>query len=133
MTTDDRMVQHLKEKLRDAHATNADLRARLGDVEALEQRERARRQALHPPISGLVRLLYKLGEEHARALAIHLNEDKHRSTRLTALEQATRARKRQVEAFEGLLSHPKETLLENDDFLELQEDDVFDKLNVVRS
>jgi hypothetical protein len=36
--TDDRIVQRLEEQLRDAHATNADLRERLGDV---EQRERA--------------------------------------------------------------------------------------------
>jgi hypothetical protein len=31
--TDDRIVQRLEEQLRDAHATNADLRERLGDIE----------------------------------------------------------------------------------------------------
>ena len=35
--TDDRIVQRLEEQLRDAHATNADLRERLGDIEKREQ------------------------------------------------------------------------------------------------
>jgi chromosome segregation ATPase len=35
---DDRVIQRLEEQLRDSHATNADLRERLGDV---EKRERA--------------------------------------------------------------------------------------------
>jgi chromosome segregation ATPase len=34
---DDRIVQRLEEQLRDAHATNADLRERLGDIEARER------------------------------------------------------------------------------------------------
>jgi chromosome segregation ATPase len=34
--TDDRIVQRLEEQLRDAHATNADLRERLGDIEKRE-------------------------------------------------------------------------------------------------
>jgi len=32
--TDDRIVQRLEEQLRDAHATNADLRERLNDIES---------------------------------------------------------------------------------------------------
>jgi hypothetical protein len=35
--TDDRIVQRLEEQLRDAHATNADLRDRLGDIDKREQ------------------------------------------------------------------------------------------------
>ncbi len=35
--TDDRIVQRLEEQLRDAHATNADLRERLGDIKKLEE------------------------------------------------------------------------------------------------
>jgi hypothetical protein len=35
--TDDRIVQRLEEQLRDAHSTNADLRERLGDIEARER------------------------------------------------------------------------------------------------
>ena len=34
--TDDRIVQRLEEQLRDVHATNADLRERLGDIEKRE-------------------------------------------------------------------------------------------------
>jgi septal ring factor EnvC (AmiA/AmiB activator) len=34
--SDDRLVQRLEEQLRDAHATNADLRDRLGDIEKRE-------------------------------------------------------------------------------------------------
>jgi hypothetical protein len=34
--SDDRIVQRLEEQLRDAHATNADLRERLGDIEKRE-------------------------------------------------------------------------------------------------
>ena len=41
---DDRLVQRLEEQLRDAHSTNADLRERLGDIEA---RERAAEAKLH--------------------------------------------------------------------------------------
>ncbi len=35
--TDDRIVQRLEEQLRDAHATNADLRERLGDIKKREE------------------------------------------------------------------------------------------------
>ena len=35
--TDDRIVQRLEEQLRDSHATNADLRERLGDIEKREE------------------------------------------------------------------------------------------------
>src|SRR5205809_128974 len=34
---DERIVQRLEEQLRDSHATNADLRERLGDIEARER------------------------------------------------------------------------------------------------
>jgi chromosome segregation ATPase len=39
--TDDRIVQRLEEQLRDAHATNADLRDRLSDIDKREQAARA--------------------------------------------------------------------------------------------
>lgn len=115
--------------------TAAALHARIteheeGEALAVKQRQHAVLQEHHTSISRFVRLLYTLGEEHKRALSIYLNKDKHHSTRMTALEEATRARTLQNETFDKLFSHSKETLLASDDFLELQGDDALAKLDV---
>jgi hypothetical protein len=86
-----------------------------------EQRQHAHRAHHDSSISRLVRCLYMLDEEHARAWDRYSDKDKHHHTRMQALDNATKCLERQNETFERLFSHPKEVLLENDDFRELQE------------
>jgi hypothetical protein len=85
-----------------------------------EQREHRLHQERHAPVSRFVRRLDKQEEEHRREWDKYLDESQHHYTRTQALESATKMRRRQVEMFERLFEHPKEVLLANDDFRELQ-------------
>jgi len=85
-----------------------------------EQREHALHQERHSPISRLVRLFGKLEEEHQRHWDEYSDTSANHHVRMLALERATAMRKRTNETFEQLFEHPKEMLLANDDFRDLQ-------------
>jgi flagellar biosynthesis chaperone FliJ len=85
-----------------------------------ERRQHVLHRERHEPISRLVRRLGKIEEEHQREWDKYLDESQHHYTRTQALESATKMRRRQVEMFERLFEHPKEVLLANADFRELQ-------------
>jgi hypothetical protein len=85
-----------------------------------EQREHALHRERHEPISRLVRLFGKLEEEHQRHWAEYSDTGANHHVRMLALERATAMRRRQHETFEQLFERPKEALLANPDFRELQ-------------
>jgi chromosome segregation ATPase len=66
---DDRLVQRLEEQLRDSHATNADLRERLGDIKKREEAANVIRVEGRDALAQLERASakQKAAEEHAAA------------------------------------------------------------------
>jgi len=85
-----------------------------------EQREHALHRERHSPISRLIRVLGKQEEEHRRQWDEYRDSDNHHAS-ILALDRATKVRELQVGTFANLLDHPKETLLANADFRELQQ------------
>jgi hypothetical protein len=85
-----------------------------------DQRERALHQERHSPISRLIGRLSKQEEEYRRHWDEYSGTGANHHARMLALDRATVMRKRQVETFEQLFEHPKEVLLANVDFRELQ-------------
>ena len=85
-----------------------------------ERRQHVLHRERHEPISRFIGRLGKQEEEHRREWDKYLDESQHHYTRTQALESATKMRRRQVELFERLFEHPKEVLLANPDFRELQ-------------
>jgi hypothetical protein len=105
--------------------TAAELSTRIAEHEqreALHAEQLASAHGKHhgENISGLIRRIRGFEGEHRRAWDIYEDESQHHSVRLKAIESATAWRKRENEAFEELFRQPKEALLENEDFLELQ-------------
>jgi hypothetical protein len=106
------------------HGTADELAARIeeharADAIAAEQRENAR----HYPITRLVKALYRFAREHDRYWVKYLShkDDAHAFTRLKALDDANAQIKRLNETYLEVLQQPKELLLANPDFRELQE------------
>ena len=105
--------------------TAAELSAKISEHEErdtmlAEQRQHAQRQHHDIPISRLVRRLSALKEEHRGEWDKYLDEATDHHTRMSHLAGATKMRKRQHETFEQLFKRPKEALLANPDFRELQ-------------
>jgi hypothetical protein len=106
--------------------TAGELSTRIAEQESreallAEQLLHARGEHHASNISGLVRRIYGFEQEHQRAWNKYLDESQHHHTRMQELDSATAMRKRGTEALEELLGHPRQVLLENDDFRELQE------------
>ncbi len=80
--TDDRIVQRLEEQLRDAHATNADLRERLGDIKKREEAANVIRVEGRDALAQLekVSAKQKAAEDNAAA-AQHKCDDAQRAGR----------------------------------------------------
>jgi hypothetical protein len=105
--------------------TAAELTAKISEHEEREtmlseQRQHAHREHHDVPISRLVRVIANLEEEHRREWDKYLDETTHHHTRMSHLDGARQIRKRQHETFEQLFERPKEVLLANADFRELQ-------------
>jgi hypothetical protein len=106
--------------------TAAELTTRIAEHEKREAMEAERHAHAHRehhdvPISRLVRRLGTLEVEHQREWDTYSDSDADHHTRLFALERATKLRAQQNKTFEELFERPKEALLENADFRELQE------------
>jgi hypothetical protein len=84
-----------------------------------ERRQHVLHRERHEPISRLIRVLGKQEEEHHRQWDEYRDSDNHDAS-ISALDRATKVRELQVGTFANLLDHPKEALLENADFRELQ-------------
>jgi chromosome segregation ATPase len=93
---DERMVQRLEEQLRDAHATNADLRERLGDVEARER-------AAHAKLAGATVISQQLERAHSKQKSAEDNAAAAQRTQTDAERELLRARG-EIEELEARLS-----------------------------
>jgi hypothetical protein len=95
--------------------------AELERAEALKAEQSAAHALANSPITALVRRIRACAREYGHQWDTYADKDRHHSTRMTALDAATEQLGKLNETFEEILRQPKEALLANPDFRELQE------------